>query len=152
MIAGPGGQRHDQGQGRQRRDLRQRPPFQPGLSPEFDSDTIKGGGGNDTIFGDEKDETISGGRGDDFIVGYYGDVTGNNLPTDTDDLNGGPGDDTLVGDAVADGNIDAANDVLRGGDGDDVMYGDSRSFKTCHRTRRSAASARTGSSGKPATT
>ncbi|HSB69073.1 MAG TPA: ELWxxDGT repeat protein [Candidatus Methylomirabilis sp.] len=52
---------------------------------------IRGGDGNDRLFGGAQDDTIDGGSGLDFIVGGEGD----------DQLTGGDGDDLISGDASA---------------------------------------------------
>ena len=63
------------------------------------SDTISGGSGNDTIYGNSKlfvgteADTLSGGSGDDTIYGQGGDDT----------LSGGSGEDTLDGGADTNG-------------------------------------------------
>jgi len=68
-------------------------------------DTIDGGDGNDTIFGDFGNDTIDGGNGDDIIYGGTG----------IDNINGGNDDDFIYG--------DAGNDIINGGSGDDVING-----------------------------
>lgn len=68
-------------------------------------DSLDGGDGNDTIFGQYGDDTIEGGADADQIYGGAGD----------DSLDGGDGADTLSG---GDG-----SDTLAGGDGADVLDG-----------------------------
>ncbi|MBF9032483.1 type I secretion protein [Rhodobacterales bacterium HKCCE3408] len=66
------------------------------------NDTIDGGDGDDSLYGDGGADVISGGAGNDSIEGGTG----------TDVVSGGAGDDTIV---VAQG------DTVTGGDGNDVF-------------------------------
>jgi len=78
------------------------------------NDTIIGGTGDDTIYGQEGNDNIDGYTGNDTIYGGTGDdiIHGN----DGDDrLFGGAGDDKLYG--------DEGNDFLDGGAGADELYG-----------------------------
>ena len=74
---------------------------------------IRGGGGDDGIFGSAFDDAITGGGGNDRLYGGDGDdqLDGGD---GSDSLNGGAGRDTLRGGAGA--------DVLDGGDGIDTIY------------------------------
>jgi len=78
-------------------------------------DTIVGGLGDDTLYGDSDRDYISGGSGDDKL--YSGDGA--------DSLDGGSGKDTLEGgagdgnDVIYDGED---NDKAYGGDGNDTFY------------------------------
>jgi Ca2+-binding RTX toxin-like protein len=88
--------------------------------------TIEGGGGNDTIYGDETGHSggvartyyadhLLGQEGHDFIVGRWG----------ADTLEGGSGNDTLYG-GVAPWDFfeeDDHDDVLDGGAGQDILIG-----------------------------
>jgi Ca2+-binding RTX toxin-like protein len=65
---------------------------------------VYGGGGSDTVTGNQRGDTIHGGDGDDSLSGWAGN----------DRLFGGVGVDTLWG--------GAGNDWLSGGDGDDQLY------------------------------
>jgi len=67
--------------------------------------TIRGGTGNDRLFGGGAADKIVGGPGDDLLVGRRGD----------DYLLGGPGRDRLVG--------GPGNDQLQGGPGKDKLNG-----------------------------
>lgn len=64
-----------------------------------------GGGGDDTIAGNEADNRLDGGGGDDDLTGLQG----------ADALNGGSGDDSLAG--------GLGNDTLAGGGGADTLAG-----------------------------
>lgn len=81
-------------------------PIEPG------NDTIDGGAGQDTIFGQDGDDSLLGGGGDDDVFGGSGQ---DNLDggQGQDELFGGSGDDTLTG--------GAGDDMLFGGTGEDVM-------------------------------
>jgi Ca2+-binding RTX toxin-like protein len=68
-------------------------------------ENVRGGSGNDTIFGDGGKNELRGNLGDDDITGGDGDDT----------LVGGPGNDDLYG--------DTGDDTLEGGDGDDTLAG-----------------------------
>lgn len=74
-------------------------PIEPG------NDTISGGAGQDTIFGQAGDDKIAGDDGDDRLFGGAGN----------DDLSGGQGQDRLFG--------GDDSDTLRGGSGDDQLFG-----------------------------
>jgi hypothetical protein len=84
---------------------------------------IKGGLGNDSLYGTAGDDTLRGGGGDDQLVGRGGnDIMRGDVGNDTlrgcggtDRLYGGAGQDLLCGGAGA--------DVLVGGVGSDVLMG-----------------------------
>ncbi len=95
-------------------------------------DTLFGGGGNDKLSGGKGNDTLNGGTGDDKLKGGKGnDVL--NGDAGNDRLDGGKGNDTLNGgadDDELDGgkgndilNGGAGNDVLAGGEGDDRLLG-----------------------------
>lgn len=69
------------------------------------NDNLFGGSGHDLIFGRGGNDSISGGAGDDNILGGDGN----------DNIDGGAGDDLIEGGAGA--------DILRGGAGDDMLSG-----------------------------
>ena len=74
--------------------------------PAEDADYVRGGTGDDGLYGDAGDDFIWGGQGDDWLWGG----TGHNR------LWGGAGDDNLRG--------EAGNDHMRGGAGDDRLHGE----------------------------
>lgn len=76
--------------------------------------TVRGGDGNDRLFGSSLAETFHGGAGNDRIDGGDGDDTING-DDGNDNLSGGDGDDQIFG-----GN---GNDTLAGGWGDDLLDG-----------------------------
>ncbi len=93
------------------------------LVPENNGDTIFGGNGNDSIFGQDDDDTLFGGAGNDYVDGDVdddvialgdGDDTGIGGQGD-DVIEGGQGADTITGGAGA--------DALFGGSGSDVFVG-----------------------------
>ncbi|SDE59324.1 hypothetical protein [Ruegeria marina] len=69
-------------------------------------DTVRGWGGDDTLFGGSDPDLLLGGAGNDALLGFGG----------RDTLYGGDGDDTLLGGGWA--------DLLGGGDGNDSLGGD----------------------------
>lgn len=78
------------------------------------NDTISGGNGDDTIFGQNGNDTIDAGAGNDWVDGGSGNDTirggaGNDF------IDGGAGDDTLYG--------DDGNDIIYGWTGNDTIYG-----------------------------
>lgn len=73
-----------------------------------------GGGGDDTLTGNDADNTLTGNGGNDTLTGALGNDMLNGGDGD-DTLDGGDGDDTLNG--------GAGNDALAGGDGDDSLDG-----------------------------
>ncbi|OYU18874.1 MAG: hypothetical protein CFE34_08385, partial [Rhodobacteraceae bacterium PARR1] len=79
------------------------------------SDSLTGGAGDDTIFGDVGADTLDGGSGNDSLLGGSGN----------DVISGGIGNDTLLGDEGND-TLDggAGKDSLTGGDGNDTLLGD----------------------------
>jgi len=66
-------------------------------------DTLDGGNGNDTLYGDGIGETLNGGD---------------------DTLRAGSGNDTLFGDGEAYPRLVGGNDTLKAGAGNDIAYGD----------------------------
>lgn len=74
-------------------------PIEPG------NDTISGGSGQDTIFGQGGDDSLSGDQGDDRLFGGAGN----------DSIDGGQGQDSIEGGEGA--------DTLTGGTGDDQLFG-----------------------------
>lgn len=90
-----------------------------------DDDVIKGGAGNDKLFGMGGNDIVKGGKGDDQIWGNSGDDTLVGQKGD-DHLRGGSGDDVVRGGSgndVLEGNSGA--DTLIGGRGDDRIFGQS---------------------------
>jgi len=81
---------------------------------EAGDDILKGGSGDDVLYGQAGSDSLRGGGGEDVLHGGTG---GDTLKGegDDDELYGGGGDDTLKG--------DGGDDVLYGGDGDDVLVG-----------------------------
>lgn len=81
-------------------------PIEPG------NDTISGGSGQDTIFGQGGDDSLSGDQGDDKIFGGSGNdsIDGGQ---GQDSIEGGEGEDTITG--------GTGDDQLFGGDGEDVL-------------------------------
>lgn len=82
------------------------------------SDTINGGAGRDTIYGNQADDFLDGGDSDDLMFGGRQD----------DWLEGGSGNDAMYGDsAVEDPGLlesgDTASDTLYGAAGRDSLYG-----------------------------
>ncbi len=73
--------------------------------PENNRDSLSGGIGNDTLYGQDDDDTLSGGSGNDLIFGGI----------DEDSIIGGSGDDDLRGGEGA--------DTINGGDGSDTVFG-----------------------------
>jgi len=67
--------------------------------------TVRGGPGNDRLFGGSAADKLIGGAGDDLLVGRAGG----------DVLHGGPGADKLIG--------GPGDDVLNGGPGVDALFG-----------------------------
>ncbi len=92
--------------------------------PGNNADSLSGGTGNDTIYGQDDNDTLFGGDGADVLDGGLDDdsLLGE---AGTDTLTGGHGDDVLDGgtdnDAVFGGD---GSDTLLGGTGDDVLDGD----------------------------
>lgn len=70
------------------------------------NDTLKGENGTDDLYGGDGDDFIRGGNGIDFINGDAG----------ADNLGGGAGDDFIYG--------GDDNDTITGGNGNDYIYGD----------------------------
>ncbi|WP_270728281.1 calcium-binding protein [Shimia sp. Alg240-R146] len=86
-------------------------------------DTMFGGGGNDTLHGGADDDVLSGDTGSDRVFGGAGDdiVQGG---AGNDKLLGNAGDDTLSGGTGRDFlNGGTGNDQLEGGDGSDKLVG-----------------------------
>ncbi len=83
------------------------------------SDSMAGGGGNDTVYGHDGDDSISGGANDDLIYGQRGDdnITGG---TGADTIYGGSGNDIITEDISS----STANvNVIYGGLGSDTITG-----------------------------
>ena len=86
-------------------------------------DSLSGDAGNDRVYGDDGDDVMSGGAGDDRMTGGTGNDA---LSGDAgkDYINAGTGDDTLSG---GDGNDKlvggSGSDTIDGGAGDDHMWG-----------------------------
>ena len=85
-------------------------------------ENIQGGGGDDTINGDDNANTLTGSNGADIIFGHGGnDILGGQSASvadgdyDEDILNGGPGNDIIYGTAGA--------NMIDGGPGQDNMSG-----------------------------
>ncbi|MEM8980244.1 MAG: DUF642 domain-containing protein [Pseudomonadota bacterium] len=101
------------------------------ISLEGGDDDLRGGSGNDTMFGNAGDDIIHGGTGNDWLSGDQGDdrVFGGEGTDElsgglgSDHLDGGSGDDTISGgeghDKIYGG---AGDDSIVGGAGDDVIY------------------------------
>lgn len=98
----------------------------------FDDDTIRGFGGNDTLLGRRGNDFLIGDSGNDRLLGDEGN---DSLRGDAggDELRGGSGDDTLEGGSGVDVLLGEAGqdelrggtdrDVLRGGAGNDLLFG-----------------------------
>ncbi|SLN21911.1 RTX-I toxin determinant A from serotypes 1/9 [Pseudoruegeria aquimaris] len=87
------------------------------------NDDLRGGDGDDVMFGEAGDDKLHGGSGDDELSGGEGNdkILGG---TGNDSLDGGSGDDKLMSggghDTVEGG---AGNDYIHAGGGDDVIDG-----------------------------
>ncbi|MBE1291273.1 MAG: hypothetical protein GJ677_02165 [Rhodobacteraceae bacterium] len=104
------------------------------------NDSIDGGRGHDTIYGDDGNDTIDAGVGDDYVASDGGnDVVDLGAGADMayggtgdDSIIGGDGNDTLYGEAGSDtldggaGNdwiaASEGQDVVLGGEGKDILY------------------------------
>ena len=82
------------------------------------NDVLKGGSGNDRIYGDTGDDVLDGFGGNDSL---YGDGADFASSTGNDTLRGGDGNDSLFGDEFYGGGT--GNDILDGGDGNDYLRG-----------------------------
>jgi len=91
------------------------------LFGNYGQDLISGGAGNDTIFGGQNEDTIDGGAGDDMILGNR----------ENDVLTGGDGADTFFFATDAQGN-DIVTDF-------DAAEGDRLTFTTAYSTTSSGA-------------
>jgi Ca2+-binding RTX toxin-like protein len=81
---------------------------------------LRGGGGNDTLFGDAGNDTLDGGTGNDVLRGGTG----------LDQLTGGAGNDLFAYNAVnesATGNVDTILDFIKGEDRIDLSAIDANS-------------------------
>ena len=99
---------------------------------EGGNDDLRGGTGDDTIFGNAGDDKLHGGDGDDQLSGDEGSDnmmggTGNDVMhggTGDDKLQGQTGDDTMDGGEGKDYlNAGEGDDVIDGGDGNDKIVG-----------------------------
>lgn len=81
---------------------------------EGGNDDLRGGAGDDTIFGNEGDDEINGGTGNDTLFGDEGHDTMSG-GADHDRMEGGTGNDKMRG---QDG-----DDILSGGEGTDYLHG-----------------------------
>ncbi|MFB8790886.1 MAG: calcium-binding protein [Potamolinea sp.] len=88
-----------------------------------ESDSLNGGGGNDTLKGGSGSDRLSGGSGNDLLDGGLGkDRLGGGKGNDI--LNGGYGSDRLSGGQGNDSlNGGYGRDWLLGGDGNDILSG-----------------------------
>ena len=83
-------------------------------NPAVFASEVRGGNGNDVMYGGANDDVFMGGQGRDVLNGHGGNDTlmgGNNK----DVLRGGEGNDVLYG--------DGGKDRLYGGNGDDQLFG-----------------------------
>ena len=100
------------------------------------NDSLLGGDGEDTLFGDAGndirggsaggDDTLQGDADDDILFGDAGDDIETGSAGGNDTLDGGSGNDNLIGDAGGsiDGTSTAGSDTLIGGEGNDNLHGD----------------------------
>ena len=87
-----------------------------GVDPDPDNnrDSLFGGLGDDTLYGQDDDDTLEGGQGNDLI---YGGI-------DEDQMSGSAGNDTLIGGQGADTMVGGGDrDVFLGADAGDVVDG-----------------------------
>ncbi|MGV6812132.1 MAG: calcium-binding protein [Brevirhabdus sp.] len=109
------------------------------------NDDLRGGDGQDTLFGEAGDDELYGGDGDDQMSGGIGNdklVGGEGADvmdgdTGNDKLIGGVGDDTVAG--------GSGDDVVIGGTGNDVMDGDTGNDKLLGGTGNDVMDGGTGS-------
>ena len=93
------------------------------------SQTITGGGGNDTLYAGAKADTVDGGAGVDTIYGGAGnDTIGGGAGNDIifgqggiDNIDGGAGNDTIHADVVANFEALATAETVDGGEGTDIL-------------------------------
>ena len=71
------------------------------------NDTVTGGSGNDTLYGQAGNDTLNGGLGSDVLYGGGGNDTLNGGPG-ADFMDGGAGNDTYVVDNASDSIVDSA--------------------------------------------
>ncbi|MDQ2094039.1 Hint domain-containing protein [Rhodobacteraceae bacterium 10Alg 79] len=81
-------------------------------APENNEDSLIGGAGDDSLYGQDDDDTLEGGSGDDWLDGGI----------DDDVLTGGEGADTALGGQGDDVLYVAQGDSAEGGDGDDTFH------------------------------
>ena len=97
------------------------------VPPFAGNDSLSGGDGLDTLFGESGNDTLDGGDGNDSLFGGAGADTllgGNGADT----LDGGTGNDSLSGGAGADSLLGGdGNDTLDGGTENDTLSGNSGS-------------------------
>ncbi|MFV0492090.1 MAG: Hint domain-containing protein [Pseudorhodobacter sp.] len=88
------------------------------------ADSILGGAGNDTIYGDQGNDTIGAGADDDIVYGGSGNdsIQGGTNTTAGDTLSGGDGSDTIYGDNIGD-DTSGGGDFILGGAGNDLIHG-----------------------------
>ncbi len=83
----------------------------PGGPETGTTNTLNGNGGNDFLYGSEKDDSLHGGAGADYLYGYQGN----------DELWGDDGEDLLYGNYTS-GGADGRN-IIHGGAGIDYILG-----------------------------
>jgi len=96
----------------------------PDVESDGAADSITGGTGDDTIFGQGGDDTIDGGADIDTVYGGAGDDTITDSGTTSDYIEGGAGADSIdagAGNDIVYGGEDA--DSITGGSGDDQLFG-----------------------------
>jgi Ca2+-binding RTX toxin-like protein len=87
------------------------------------NDTLTGGNGEDDLYGEGGDDTADGGNDDDYIEGDEGNDTLNDTGTTADSLVSDDSDDTIYGDR--NDPYGYGEDTINAGEGDDWAAGDS---------------------------